>query len=93
MSVIAHKPTLDWTWPLPLYEHGGGRELSSKQWDDYKEPVIEVVPAEQLRGAVQERDEIARAARRVVEAYLSGAITRRDVEPLVQALDTAYGGR
>jgi hypothetical protein len=67
--------------------------LSSKQWDDYKEPVIEVVPADQLKGAVQERDEIARAARRVVEAYLSGAITRRDVEPLVQALDTAYGGQ
>jgi hypothetical protein len=52
MDVLAHGPTNEWAWPLPLYEHGGGRELSSKQWDAYKEPVIEVVPAEQLRGAV-----------------------------------------
>lgn len=31
---------------LELYEHGGGRELSSKQWDDYKEVVAEVVSAD-----------------------------------------------
>lgn len=30
---------------LTLYAHGGGRELSTKQWDDYKEPVAEVVDA------------------------------------------------
>ena len=44
-------PTLDWTWPLSLYEHGAGRELSTRQRDDYKEPVIEVVP-------VSDRDRI-----------------------------------
>ena len=37
---------IDMPWPKALYEHGGGRELSTKQWDAYKEPVVHVVPCD-----------------------------------------------
>lgn len=60
---------------------------------EWRGKAVEVVPADQLRGVVEERDAIARAARHVVEAYLAGSIARSDIRPLVDALDAAYGGR
>ena len=72
---------IDMPWPKALYEHGGGRELSTKQWDAYKEPVVHVVPCDDAA--------IERVAAKLAEiqGYHAGPleIDRRSARALLRA--------
>lgn len=53
-------------------------------------PVV-FVRADLHQGAIDERDALATAGLRVVEAFLAGRISRADMDPLVDAIDRVRG--